>query len=351
MSSTHQVSTSNSIKRNNSNISDKVIPPKDIQTFSKNAKKRDNCSNDSSRSLSNHIGSDYKRKRFSTVQFGENNEYVVAIPSYNRPEIIQMATLSLLEKHLIEPGRVHIFVANADQLLIYKNQLQKKWHDSLKVAVLGIKNVRNFMTRYFASGTKIFYLDDDIYEINQCFWDEDKYRKKGASRKVYGNFFKPLQNLDRFICEAFEECEKKHVRMFGVNAVCNPFFSTPCSDEKAIKKGLYFTVGACYGCINDTTVNIVSIDDKDDYERTIRYYLSDGAVLRFSSIAIKTRYYTEPGGMQSPGQRSWQKCERDGRLLLQMYPDLVSINENSKKKDKLTKKPYLQVRLRDKRKK
>ena len=38
-------------------------------------------------------------------------DYVIAIPSYNRADNIKKATLNMLEINNIDPSKVHIFVA------------------------------------------------------------------------------------------------------------------------------------------------------------------------------------------------------------------------------------------------
>ena len=49
-------------------------------------------------------------------------DYVVAIPSYKRPQTLKNKTLKILQEHKIDPKRIDIFVADKEQESIYKNE-------------------------------------------------------------------------------------------------------------------------------------------------------------------------------------------------------------------------------------
>jgi hypothetical protein len=79
--------------------------------------------------------------------------------------------------------------------------------------------------------------------------------------------------------------------------------------------------------------------DKEYYERSIRFYLRDGAVVRLRNIAPKTAYYTEKGGNQE--YRTMETVAAGAKKLVAMFPEMCSLN--------LTKKSgYPEIRLRDK---
>ena len=79
--------------------------------------------------------------------------------------------------------------------------------------------------------------------------------------------------------------------------------------------------------------------DKEDYERSVRFYKADGGVVRMRSIAPKTAYYTEKGGNQ---EFRTKKTVMDGaKWMVENFPEYCDLN--------LTKKSgYPEVRLRDK---
>ena len=66
---------------------------------------------------------------------------------------------------------------------------------------------------------------------------------------------------------------------------------------------LNYIVGAFYGIINrpemkslDLTIT-KSNGQKEDVERTLKYFLADGKVIRFNKIGFETKYYGKEGGL------------------------------------------------------
>ena len=94
------------------------------------------------------------------------------------------------------------------------------------------------------------------------------------------------------------------------------------------------------GVVNNKKAELRTIDDKEDYERSIKYYLKDGGVLRFTNVTCRTRCYKEPGGMQI--NRTKNRIHDSAVYLTQKYPLLCTLN--TKKKS-----GYTEIRLRDKR--
>ena len=78
--------------------------------------------------------------------------------------------------------------------------------------------------------------------------------------------------------------------------------------------------------------------DKEDYERTLRFYISDGSVVRLRYAAPKTAYYTEKGGNQIYRTR---KTIMDGaKWIVKHFPDYATLNLKKKS-------GFPEVRLRD----
>ena len=57
-------------------------------------------------------------------------------------------------------------------------------------------------------------------------------------------------------------------------------------------------MGGFCGVVNNKKCEVRTVDDKEDFERSIKYYLKDNGLLRFNNGTIKTKCYKEPGGMQ-----------------------------------------------------
>ena len=267
-------------------------------------------------------------------------EYVIAIPSYKRAETLKKRTLKILQEYNIETKRIYIFVANEEEKEIYEKTLPKNSYNKLVIGEVGIKNIRNFMSNYFEEGQYIFYIDDDIYKIfetlNPHSIKSEKYEKKH-------NYHVALKSLDTLIKQGFELCERTGITNWGVYPVENPYFMKPTSNNlnEYMNTKLCYIIGFMTGVINNREAELRTIDDKEDYERSIKYYLKDNGLLRFNNITARTKCYKEKGGMQV--ERTKQRIHDSAVYLTKMYPLLCKLN--TKKKS-----GYTEIRLHDKRK-
>ena len=276
--------------------------------------------------FSSYISADNKKK----------DPYVVAIPSYQRPECLKNKTLKLLKKYKIPKKQIDIFVANQEEKVLYEKILPK-YYNKIIIAKTGLINARNIISNYYPENKKIFSIDDDVEEIIELT-EEGITAKEVEGKKQYKH--RVLKNLDRFIYMGFDECEKTNLNLWGIYPACNPFFM-----KKKVSYELKYIIGSFWGCINKKILlendELAGLGDKEDYERTIKYYIRDGGVVRFNNISVKSNYMTEPGGLQSDGRpkdRIFKNCER----LLEKYPDLITISN---------KKSYADLKLNDKNKK
>ena len=247
-------------------------------------------------------------------------EWVIAIPSYKRAETLRDKTLSVLKSYKIPASRIHVFVANKGEEATYKAILDPTTYGHMHVAVPGMAAVRNYITRYFPIGKPIFNLDDDIRGFLEYSPTARRHEK-------------PLSNLISAIEDGFTAARKSGYRLFGFYPVPNGFFmKNTCSID------LKYVIGSAWGIINPGPVLTVTIDDKEDYLRTVIMYLLDGGVLRFNNISMQSAYYKETGGMQAT--RTMKRIETSAKAMVAAFPDLVKIN--------LTKKSGMpEVRLRD----
>ena len=293
------------------------------------------------------------------------SDYVIAIPSYQRSITIKLRTLNTLKKYKIPKKKIYIFVANKKEKNIYCETLDKGYHKNIIIGELGIKNIRMFMSNYFKEGQKICYIDDDVYSIKEAVFNaksKKKLKEKLKLKKLKETkenikqwkkscqVFVTLQSLDKFLTEGFNVLKKSKHKLFGIYPVYNPFFCTIKDTQKNhISYNLKFIVGTLCGVINSRVSEMRNIEQKEDYERTIKYYLETGGVVRFNNISLDTKYYKESGGLQSLGLRSWAKENKSVKYLVKKYPDLCFIHKK-KKIDPKTKKPWPEIQLRDTRK-
>tara|TARA_Y100001970_G_scaffold293005_1_gene437148 strand:- start:3099 stop:3944 length:846 start_codon:yes stop_codon:yes gene_type:complete len=262
------------------------------------------------------------------------NDYVVAIPSYNRSNSIYENTLSVLLKYSVPVRKIYIFLANDEELGIYKSVLHKKFHKNMVVGVLGLKNQRNFITHYFPNNTNIVQLDDDVKEISQLVI----LNKNGKDVKK----FKPIKNLPKFFKHAFKLCRKHKTKLWGIYPVYNPFFL-----NNYYTIDLRFIVGPMWGKINDKSKDLkLSIDEKEDVERTLLHYDKFKSVIRFENISIDTYFYKNKGGMQAENKNRTKEALKSAKYLQKKYPKYgyIYLKKKSghpefKLKDKNDKRP------------
>ena len=249
-------------------------------------------------------------------------DYIVAIPSYKRAETLRDKTLATLKEHRIPAERIHVFVATPEEKQRYEATLEAGTYGKLIVAIPGMAAVRNFITGHFPIGQRIVNIDDDI----KGFLEFSETARRHEM---------PLRNLDGFIRRAFAESQKTGFRLWGIYPVPNGFFmraGEPSTDLKYI-------IGAFWGITNPgIDVLKVTIDDKEDYLRSLIMYVADGGVLRFRDVAPKTAYYKEAGGMQE--ERTMNRVTKSAEALHRAFPDLTKLNATKKS-------GFLELRLRD----
>jgi hypothetical protein len=237
--------------------------------------------------------------------------YKVAIPSYDRAEILRDKTLKTLISQNIKPDKIDIFVANEEEEGKYKDMIDKKLYNKMIVGVKGLVNQRNFITNYYNEGDYIIQIDDDV---------EGVYKKKSPI-KTDKTLVK--LNLDIFFKNAYDVLIKKKLYIWGVLPVFNPYFAT-----NNITTDLRYIVGALFGCINrkskDLKLDLES--DLEDFLRTILFYKKDSGVVRFNNILIKTKYYGIGGLQTEYGNQEQRIKDRKKRVLKlqKLYPEYIS---------------------------
>ena len=199
-------------------------------------------------------------------------DYKIVVPSYNRLSKLQARTLDFLFRHNIEHSKIYIF-AHPLSFDEYKEFFDSKYPNiNVIESKGGIKNSRNYITEYFDEGTNIVSIDDDVDELIDL------------------NTNQPIQNLDGFIKESFNMCANG---IFGVCALNNKFYS-----NMKDKFGLQSIVATFCGFVNYKSI-VLTLDLMEDYEKVIKYYQSNKTVLKRSWVGIKTKYWTNKGGIQT----------------------------------------------------
>lgn len=227
-------------------------------------------------------------------------DYTIAIPSYQRPEAIQKKTLATLARAGINIGAVDVWVANSTEADAYQGAGVEA---NTLVGAPGIKNARNAMVNHYVAGQRIVYLDDDIEEIIV---------------RVSEKIAHPITSFDEEVLQpAWEACERSGAKLWGVYPVPNPFFM-----KEEMTFDLRFCCGALHGTINDRAVMGVELEEKEDFERTIKSFISTGAVVRLNHISYKQKPYKNAGGCQDPERAN--RSARAAAELARRFPGYVS---------------------------
>lgn len=245
-------------------------------------------------------------------------DYKIAIPSYKRSDTINDHTLRVLREADIPMEKVHIFCADKKQSNLYRTKVSPAVH--VHSGIRGMGAIRRFIQNFFDAGDFILNLDDDIRELSYL---------SNNSLKPVGN------NLEKIIENGFKLCIKHKTKLWGIYPVYNAFFM-----RNKIDIGYYYIEGAFFGTINDKDPALsVTLDDKEDFERSIKNYIKFGKVIRLRFITMKTNYYTEPGGMQE--DRTEERVTKSAQYLVNKYPGLCEFNT--------ARKRHTEIRLKDRR--
>jgi len=224
--------------------------------------------------------------------------FIIAIASHKRPEILQSKTLNLLKNHNISMKKVYVFVSpeSYEEYIPIKN----KW----KFNLVGgdnttILETRNNIIAYFDEGQNIIEMDDDVEDIEVT---------------VKGKKNKPVKDLKELFNESFQIISSSG--LFGFNANTNNFFAGGID-----KFGLYSIINSCLGYKNDKRIKL-TVSEKEDFERVIQFYELDLPILKRTGYGIKTRYWKNPGGIQShyDFKKRIEVQKQSAEQLLEKYP-------------------------------
>lgn len=240
------------------------------------------------------------------------DDYVICIPSYKRASICNEKTLTTLRENKIDPEKIYVYVANKEDHSIYLETLNPQSYNKLIIGKKGLVPQRQFIMNQWPDGKRIVFLDDDLQKIDLTLSKQFK-----------------SHSLDYFIKFAFSECVKHKSYIWGVYAVYNPFFRNTKHDMTTC---LNYIVGAFYGIINRPKLDAIRLTitkengQKEDVERTLKYFLHDGIVLRFNKVGFVTKYYGKEGGLGRFEDRLKPMADASARLKKQ-YGDYGDIKK------------------------
>ena len=244
-------------------------------------------------------------------------DYLVCVPSYKRAITCRDKTLALLHERNVPARRIIVYVADEAERALYAKTLDPALYWKIRVGKPGMGAIRNFITDDHPVGEPLLMCDDDLDNI---------------VLRVDDKTIIDCPDLDHLAREAFDLTKRVGLRLWGIYPVKNPMFMKP-----TVTGDLRYIEGAFWGVLNRHDM-YVTLDDKEDFERSIRRYMRDGGVLRFNFAAMITRFYTEPGGMQEV--RTEVRVTESARYLAEKYPRLATLNTTKKS-------GHVELRLRD----
>jgi hypothetical protein len=221
--------------------------------------------------------------------------FKVAIPSYNRSDVIMDKTLATLRRGGVALSDVYIFVVD-DEKESYQTACPGY---QIIVGLKGLVHQRAFIQGFFSEHDTIVMMDDDIEEI---FRPIDCKTKQQIS-DLPGLFH--LMNL--------------RMKSEGVS-ICGIY---PCNNLKfalgnpEITTDFRYLVGAFY-LIRNLKLPEVQLESSDesheDKIRTIKYYQKEEKCLRYNWVLIKTKYFAK-GGLDSPDRLKQHAIDAEALCL------------------------------------
>ncbi len=245
-----------------------------------------------------------------------------AIRSYRRAETLASKSIPLLRRLCVPDDRVDVFLSDWGERKEYDVALRAAGVDSIRLipGTLGCGANGNFIQQWYEPGQRVVALDDDL---------RDLLIKRNAQ------LTQPIDpvEFDDALSVGFAAAGEG---LWGIHPVPNAFFQ-----RFKLSTDLRYICGGFYGftATRDPSL-LVSLEDKEDFERSMLWYLRDGQVARLNWVSMRTTGYSGAGGMQET--RTPERVDAAARELAARWPSLCSLN--TKKKSK-----WAEVRLRDRR--
>jgi hypothetical protein len=236
-------------------------------------------------------------------------DYQIAIPSYKRHNLLIERSLETLKSLKADLSRVTVFVANEQERLVYTTALEGAGYEiPVVVGVPGIGPQRQFINAYYPEGTRIFSMDDDVSGVFEK--EGERYRPTGMT-------------LDEIVAIGYKVCEDHGAKIWGINAVLNGFFM-----KETATVGLRYVCGIFHGGYAQdpvlTSPDRSLISSGEDFENTLRSYVTYGGVVRLDWLAPKTKYFNNGGIQEAVGGKEARRLDHAKALeeICGRYPDL-----------------------------
>lgn len=232
-----------------------------------------------------------------------------AIHSHARADRINRWSLRALADAGVSPADVDVFVAAAERDQ-YRRAMDPGLYAELLPGAPGLTEQLTAIDHHYGQGAKLVQLDDDL---------------GGIVRRANEKRLEPVTDLPAEVADAFALCADVGARLWGVYPTANAGWM-----KARVRSGLVFVCGGLFGRVVDLDL-AVQLGQKEDYERTLRYWCADGVVLRVEWLGLRTAMY-RPGGMQADDQPDRGALNAEAvRYLTARWPDLVAVAKRTGK--------------------
>jgi hypothetical protein len=215
----------------------------------------------------------------------------IAIPSYQRFNVLTGQTLSFLDKHKINKTDIYVFVREGDNELVEYQSLQDQGYHIIVCGceVIGAGMKHNFITDYFDEGEFIIEIDDDLRDLI----DEHKNPVLDFMKEM--NIMKDMMIKDK-------------INYGGIYACDNAFFMWGCKDK--YNTDLRYMLGILrIRCICKDVK--VKTNYAEDFEFCLRHFVRDGKILKNNHIGPKTKIYAKGGNDASGRNMETEKVDKE----------------------------------------
>jgi hypothetical protein len=231
-------------------------------------------------------------------------DYVVAIPSLKRSNLLVNKTYKFLKKHNVEDSNIYVFVID-NEFEIYKEALP---NCNIVVGRFTAKNNKNYILDYFKENTAILQLDDDIKDMYESI-DEKTLT--------------PLQDLNNFVSEGLTKLRDEKCNVMGVYPIKNAGWMM--ANKNAVSSSLNYCCGACILVLNYRLTQRRRLNLVEDFEFSLRNFLQFGKILRNNRICVEANQYTLAGGLQYNNNRNIDNKLKEIKQLQAEFPEYIKL--------------------------
>jgi hypothetical protein len=237
-------------------------------------------------------------------------DYNIAIRSKGRYNTINDKTLKLLNKWDIDSKRIYIFCP-VNEINLYQQNCP-----GINIVDGGtsIVDCNNRIIDYFDEGSYIIQMDDDVHYLLELGTDHNRIK---VNNKLRPKGFVDL-DLNKLIIDGYNLMIDKSVCIWGTYPVANSFYmknlQSPTFDLK-------FLIGRIFGFLNHKSIRTKS-KSRDDYEKSLLYYIKYGSVIRFNHITVYADTYVGMGGLAE--ERTSKLMSEDVDEMINKYPTYIA---------------------------